>query len=90
MAVRISAAVAVILAHLIAIALIVGTDPEDPEVASDGDAIAGLIWMGCAILALVLAGLDAFEKIPERRRKHWAWGFSALVVLSIVIGAAVG
>ena len=90
MAVRISAAVAVALAHLIAIALIVGTDPDNPEVASDGAGIAAVIWMLCAVFALVFAGADAFGNVTEVWRKRSIGVFAALVVLSIVISAVVG
>ena len=72
------------------VVLIAGTDPDNPEVASDGAGIAVVIWLVCAVLALVFAGADAFGNVTEVWRKRSIGVFAALVVLSIVISAVVG
>lgn len=90
LAARVGVAVVVLMAHGIAIALSAGTDPNNPEVASDGAGIAGIIWLVCAVLALVFAGADAFGNVTEVWRKRSVGAFAVLVVLSIVISAAVG
>lgn len=90
LAARVGVAVVVLMAHGIAIALSAGTNPNNPEVASDGAGIAGIIWLVCAVLALVFAGADAFGNVTEVWRKRSIGVFAALVVLSIVISAVVG
>ena len=90
LAARVGVAVVVLMAHGIAIALSAGTNPNNPEVASDGAGIAGIIWLVCAVLALVFAGADAFGNVTEVWRKRSIGVFAVLVVLSIVISAVVG
>lgn len=89
LAARVGAALIVLLVHLIAVALIAGTDPDNPEVASDGAAIGAVIWLLCAVFALALAGVDAFEKVSDVWRKRSLGVLAALIVLSIVISAVV-
>lgn len=90
LAARIGVAVAVLLAHLFTVLLIGGTDPDNPEVASNGVTIAVVIWLLCAMFALALATADAFEKVTEVGRKHILGVLAALIILSIVISAVVG
>ena len=89
LAARVGAALVVLVVQLIAVVVIGGTDPDNPEVASDGAGIGALIWLLCAVFALVLAGVDAFEKVSEVWRKRSLGVLAALIVLSIVISAVV-
>lgn len=89
LAARVGAALIVLLVQLIAVVMIGGTDPNNPEVASDGAGIGALIWLLCAVFALVLAGVDAFEKVSDVWRKRSLGALAALIVLSVVISAVV-
>lgn len=87
LAVRVGTALVVLFVQLIAVGAIGGTNPNNPEFASDGTAIGMGIWLLCAVFALALAGVDAFERVTEVWRKRSLGVLAALIVLSIVISA---
>ena len=89
LAARIGAALVVLLVQMIIVGAIGGTNPDNEGVASAGATIGVGIWMLCVVFALVLAGVDAFEKVSEVWRKRSLGVLAALIVLSIVISAVV-
>ena len=72
------------------VALLDGANPTNPGGMSDRGAIGAGIWMFCAVFALTLAGLDAFERVTEVWRKRSLAVLAALIVLSIVVSTVGG
>ena len=87
---RVGAALVVLLAQMAIIALLDGANPTNPGNISDGGAIGAGIWMFCAVFALTLAGLDAFERVTEAWRNRSLRVLAVLIVLSIVISTVGG
>lgn len=79
-----------LLAQMAIIALLDGANPTNPGNISDGGAIGAGIWMFCAVFALTLAGLDAFERVTEAWRNRSLRVLAVLIVLSIVISTVGG
>ena len=87
---RVGIALIVLLAQMAIVAELGGVNPDNPELASDGAAIGAGIWMLCAVFALALASLDAFERVTEAWRNRSLRVLAVLIVLSIVISTVGG